>query len=644
MSRRSFTQPINPNTKDSHQVSPGVMLTFIRYSNRDTFNYTTPEEEVRKPLVVYNDAVNVSVSNTKSSVTSSMSATLRAGDINYATAVSPGDFVFVNMVDFEDKISIVNQFGEDTKGNSLRNRAASGQSINNYEDGFKGVFRIQSVKKILRTDPNTGTKAYFFQVQAFGFTEFNTVIYYDPQVFAKVQESGFKLFMQQFDSWWGRNGKADFEVQDLMPVLITALIGQGRRSLNLKVPTAPVSHFKVPSTVGSLLGYSNGVESAIDIYSIYLGIWGSSSGISGENPEEGFNPNMTAGGNSLPENYYFSGSKLQGRKVIVPEYWNNVKIWSIMRKYVNPLINEMYTTYRVNPEGKVTPSLVIRQKPFTSEHFNSSTEEKDKPLQSKKKWKTTKYFDIPRWVLNPTMVYDLELGKDEAARVNFVQIYTRSIAANDARNRAKQAGTGNFMFDEEDIQRNGLKPYLQTADFDFPGQNGSKETKGKEWSELVSDWVINGHLRESGTFSCAGIELPVSVGDNLQFDGIVYHIESVTHNVSIQPNTGKKTFRTNFTVSFGTDLRSDNSRPVYAEMEHTDSYKERIENHENGEAILPGFSDTQHIAGSNTRRLGEEIRETPEESFTLDPTQKKKEDRATSIVTGETPEKDQKKD
>ena len=94
----AYVRDIKATSTDSHQTSPGYSLTFIRWSNRDTFNYTSLDNfEVRQPLVVINDAVQVNVSNSKMGVTPSMNAILLGGDINYATAIHPGDFVFVNI-------------------------------------------------------------------------------------------------------------------------------------------------------------------------------------------------------------------------------------------------------------------------------------------------------------------------------------------------------------------------------------------------------------------------------------------------------------------------------------------------------------------------------------------------------------------
>ena len=620
MGKKAYIKNINPNSPDSHQVSPSVMLTFIRWSNRSTYNYTAPRNEVREPLVVINDAVNVTVSNSKSSITPSLSAVLLAGDVNYSTAIHPGDFVFVNMVNWEDSIAIIDDNGKDIKGNSLRNRALSEKPINRINDGFKGLFKVQSVRRNLRVDPNSGAKTYFFELQAFGFTEFNTVMYYDPLIFKQL-EGNIRLFQQQFDSFFGdtKSKKNIFSIQDTIPILISCLLGQGRRKNNNKIPNDTITHFEVPGSVGNLLGVK--ANNAIDIYNIIIGIWG--SGGSFANLASGMNPNIKRD-KELPSNFYSTGSTLQGRKLIDAEYWNNVKIWDILSKYQNSLINEMYTTYRVSPEGSVMPTLILRQKPFTSEHFESIKKIKQNktPATMFKQVKVSRYLNIPRWKINSNLIYSLNLGMDEAARINFVQVYTRTVSANDGRNRSLQAGTKNYMFDIDDITRSGLKPFLASANFDFPEEDAEKTTKGKEWAELVSDWLFDGQLKESGTLQCQGIQEPISVGDNLEFDSIVYHIESITHNVSVDAN-GRKSFKTNLTLSFGVSVDSDDKRPVYSEMEHTDSFTNRKEDWAKyGERILPGFSDTQDIGG---RIMGEETRETRQKSFTLSPNTNKSE-------------------
>jgi hypothetical protein len=268
----------------------------------------------------------------------------------------------------------------------------------------------------------------------------------------------------------------------------------------------------------------------------------------------------------------------------------------------------MYTTHRVGPDNRVYPTIVVRQKPFTSEHF-------------KGKSTVTKFFQVPRWKISANLLYELQTSMNEAARFNFVQVFTRQLSDTAEQDMAQQIAEGNFFYDEKDIQRQGLKPYVVTSNFDFPsaksGDNG-KKLHGREWAQIVSDWIIDGHLKESGVLTFQGIQEPVAVGDNLEFDGIIYHIEGVNHIMTI--NGDKKTWITRYTVSFGMDLRSSRNGPVYPNMEHTDAHTKNQEDWVN-ERILPGISDTQDITG---RDHGEEVKETQQKSFTPNSLTKKR--------------------
>ena len=140
----AYVYPINPigsgagENSDVHQTSPCWVLTFISWKIRDTLrtdpfgstDYTT----VSDPLVVENDCIQVSTTMNKGTMTPAMSATLLMTDVNYMTAVNPGDFVFVNMLNWDSDVDrIVNQIN-------------NSKPINGPDDGFKGVFKIQSVR------------------------------------------------------------------------------------------------------------------------------------------------------------------------------------------------------------------------------------------------------------------------------------------------------------------------------------------------------------------------------------------------------------------------------------------------------------------------------------------------------------------
>lgn len=585
-----YQREIRQNSIDSHQTSPGYVVTFLRWSNRSTKYYNNEEPlDTRNPFVVVNDAVSIVVSNSKKGLAPTTTIVLKGGDINYATAVHPGDFVFVNMLNWE----------EDAR--RVAGKARAKQPINKLGDGFKGVFRIQNVVKNLKVDPASGKKSLTYTVTAAGFTEFNNVMYYNPAIAASFRDKGATLWSTAIGEIYQDLLKSNSDIQVILKSLLKILIGKSRKDFDAKIKNYGNTHFKVPTLLGALLGRPK-AKYATEIFNYLLGVWPDSRNLiaNDRNIGPGFNPGVNA---DEGENFYKTKTELQGNKEVFIENWNNNTVWSILQGNLNAALNEMYTTYRVSPDNRVMPTVVIRQKPFTNSHFKMPAHLTDVPK--------TKFLELPRWVISANLLLDQQTSKNEAARHNFVQVFTRSLADVAEQDQAQQIALTNFVIDEGDIQRQGLRPYVVTSNFDFPTRERQKRIRAAEWANLVADWIIDGHLKESGTFKFAGIQDPISVGDNLEFDNIVYHIESVSHSMNISPN-GKKMFRTSVVVSYGIDKRSNKNGPVYANMVHTDAWTDQVEDWEH-ERILPGIGDTQDIPG---RVEGEEAKETKQKSFT----------------------------
>jgi hypothetical protein len=604
-----YVQDIDVNSVDTHQMSPGYVVTFLRWSNRDTFNYHQPETDairiikdldrvkkdnldVRKPLVVYNDAIKVDVNNSKKSLNPTTTIILKGGDINYSTAVHPGDFILVNMLTWE------------TDAERVRDKAIALQPINEKDDGFKGVFKIQNVVKHIVTDENSGVKTLTYIVTGAGFTEFGNIIYYNPAISAAFAKEGTLMYQSAIGEEITRAIKSKNDIDSIMKTLFKVLIGLPIKADNKgEINDFGNSQFRVPSTLGNLLGKPS-MKYASDMFDYIIGIWTDSKTIrSFDAFQNGFNPGFVRDG---ADNFFkttLAGNPIKGNKKIDLGNFNSNTTWSILNGYLNGVINEMYTTYRITPSGKIQPVVIVRQKPFTTPHFKAPT---DTPV--------TRYMKLPRWRINSRLLYDLQTSKNDSFRFNFVQVFTRTVvdASVKAIDQASQIAYKNFVVDEGDIQRNGLRTYIKTANFDFPGEDKpNTRLRAKEWSQLLADWVIDGNLKESGTATFAGIQESISVGDNIEIDGIIYHIENVHHSLHILPS-GKKKFRTKIAISYGMDVRSSKDGPVYANMDHTDAYTEGLRDAAN-EGLLPGTSDTQNIRG---RVDGEEVRETRQQSFT----------------------------
>jgi hypothetical protein len=584
----AFTYHLNPigsNASEGHnvhQTSPSWLLTFIRFSVRDALRTTpTPTNNYQTvrpgdPLVVENDCVNVSVVIDKGTLTHSMSATLKMTDVNYETAVAPGDFVLVNMLNWEDH------------SRRVANQARAKQPINGPHDGFKGVFKVQGVKKFLGTDPETGKKAFFIQITGFSFTEFNNVIYFNPELIYSNETTDLLLYVSNIASNWAilQNEKGVTSVQDIVEALINSFIGTGigdtGKTVKGGIIKSPNTLFYIPTLLGTLLGVSN-AKAAKDIYNFMFGIQ-QYSGSSNQSLAVGMNPNNVASNNSRVWKPSDNASKCQGETITKPEYWNQVKVWSIFNQFSNSPLNEMFSCFRISPTGRVMPTMVFRQIPFTTEDFEADTS------------KVTRFMNLPRWKIHPALITQFNIGRDESARINFVQYYGRSTLGPDGFAISAETAQKNYLYDIDDVKRSGLRPYVVTTTFDETIPDGKSVYKSVKWAKIVGDALIGGHLKLNGTIESAGIVAPIAVGDNLELDGVVYHIERVSHTAGIDPETGKKIFRSSFGLSSGLSKDSSVKGTKYSEMTYEGAYGLRkVDGGPNGNRILPGVSESQDV-------------------------------------------------
>tara|TARA_R100000951_G_scaffold101420_1_gene92919 strand:- start:14621 stop:16450 length:1830 start_codon:yes stop_codon:yes gene_type:complete len=583
----AFTKSIEKNSTDSHQTSPAYVLTFTRWRNRDTVNYNLESStSTRTPLVVVNDATSLIVNYSKSSPTPTFSCMLRQGDLNYMTAIAPGDYVVVNMVNWKSKAM------------EIRERALNQKPINKVDDGFKGLFKIQDVNMILGVGPDGG-KQYYVQVTARGFDEFNNILYFNPAI---ASEDNRLLFLNNFKNFTDLIKKKETNnVQNLCKEVIKRAIGVGIKQVAPKDTSLnQIPAYRIPEQIGNLLGRKAQFISEVNNY--YTGIWDPGPVATGTK-----NPNEYSGFASFFKddaefNFFRTGKELPGARAIAVGDFQSVNVWSLLTDYSNPVINESYTCYRVSKDGKsVFPTVVIRQKPFTTRHYENFAKGFTTPH--------TKFLDLPRWKISPDLITNLNIGRSDSGRINFCQIFTRSQSNDPKFDAAKQIEVGNFAEDTDDVIRNGRKPFIATCNYDYAGTD--TEHRAQKWAKLVADWVFNGHLKMNGTIESVGIVDPICVGDNLELDNIVYHIETISHNMSIDA-AGFNSFRTGLSLSMGVSESSTKDIPVYAEMDHTDT-KTRREDDQKNERLLPGFSDTQDLP---SRVGGEEVTETRQATFT----------------------------
>lgn len=569
-----------------HQTSPAWVLTFVRWNVRDTLRAiksTGGGEELlatREPLVVENDCVQLTVNVNKGTLTPSVNMVLVETDVNYSTAIHPGDFVFVNMLNWEkDARRIVNIA-----------RGSKTGPINKVHDGFKGIFKIQGVRKQISVDPGSGVTRVLYRIDGFAFTEFNNSIYYNPYLRTENQGTG------KDDLLFASNLQADYKqlispsnnpyCQDIIRFLIESFIGSGisdkGQTFSAGSPITANTHFYIPSQIGVFLGVPE-AKAAKDIYNYLFGVqqYGGSGNITFAS---GFNPSNLE---DPKGRFNYTSMRCPGQTLLRAEYWNQQKAWSIINQYTNSPLNELYTCFRVSTTGNVMPTVVFRQIPFNSDSFGKdSIFNQNVPV--------TKFSNIPRWKIHPALVFSADIGLDEAARVNFVQYYASPPSGVEKADAymSVQTAAGNYVYDINDVVRSGLRPYIVTTSFqDLTIDKNKLESKG--WAQVLGDCVIGGHLKLNGTLETVGIVEPIAVGDNLEFNATIYHIEEINHVCQINAQTGVKYFRTVFKLSNGVSTSTNEKGIVYSEMTHTQGYQDRADNFNKGNQILPGVSEEQ---------------------------------------------------
>ena len=574
-------------------TSPAWVLTFVRWEYRDTLRTpTTNPNTVRQPLVVENDCIQVNVSMNKGILTPTFSAVLLETDVNYETEIEPGDFVFVNILNWE----------KDAR--RVANNARNCLPLNGSHDGFKGFFKVQGVRKTIGVDARTGIKSVMFKIDGFAFTEFNNTIYFNPNLVNQKSLTNQALFINDVSTAWAQmtSNLGKPYVQEIIAFLIQSLIGT---SLNDKarvvggLTISPNTHFLVPTLVGRLLGITKNdqenslnfksVLSAKDLYLYLFGIQQYSTNNS-QTFASGMNPSNLKSQQEYPS-FYYTNTFCQGNSLLKPEFWNQVKLWDILNQYTNSPLNEMYTCFRISKNNRVMPTLVFRQVPFTNEDF--ATQKFGLQDNNASTINVTKFLNLPRWKIGSESIFNLDIGRDESARINFVQYYAKSNFSNKGVEISGETAEGNYVFDKADIARSGLRPYIVQNQFDDLPDTLIKSAV--VWARIMGDILIGGHLRMNGTIETVGIVDPIPVGDNLQFNNVVYHIEQVSHNCNINTGNGIKTFRTVLKLSNGISASSSASGTKYAEMQYPDAASERKADYKH-EQILPGVAEGQDVA------------------------------------------------
>lgn len=605
---------IRPNEFDSHQSKPRCIVKFVTFRDKDSYylsdstnsnnNETKKnfDKNAFKTYTVVSDILSATISSSKGSNIMTGELTLSSGDLNYTSILAPGDHCLVWMMHSEAKYQ------------EMQAKIKNNEKSNDFNSGLKFVGRVNSVRTIMVTQ-GRGIKTMRHLVTLKGFSEFQSMIYYNPLLYQpgekggpsqaangintniEQQLPGLRFFARISSAWQSlisKKGADGLTPTDMIPFFINLFLGSGAKNSNQELQTveSPNSAFIIPSPVASLLGAGSGVSKNvkyIDILKSFIGLqkYGSSAK---------FLPTNLIDPNNI-KSINLCKSPLTGAYLTLPDTFSGQTIWQIISNHLNGYLNEMYVTIRsANENGDIFPCYIARQIPLTSQKYarqksgkNANTAKSSDPQSSNR---YTLFSELPRWKIDPKYTINAyNFGTSDALRFNFIQVFGALIGYdNQDASVAQQAQITkkNYTIDPVDIARNGVRMQVLQTNVDIVKNSNLYDLSS--WAALIGDFFHNGHLKMNGTISLSGVQEPISIGDNLEIDGKVFHIENVAHSYQVDEVTGNKVFETNIQLTNG----------VMAN-EFDDYVTIQPQNREDlPDTMAPGYTDSE-ITVNNTK-------------------------------------------
>jgi len=546
---------------DVFSTTPGCFVRFIRYTFRDTLNANILKQSAdslglhgiihnehpgsvldAQVLDAADDVIECTVTKSKERAAGSFTMTLAPGNINYHAAIDAGDHVLIFM----------------------KRDAGGGFTLtNDVTSGLKMWGIVQSVR-VIRDVNESGISTVRYAISGSDFGHFfETDIYFNHIIAEQLKDDTLGMlhsvlnFVIDLDY-----ASPSRNIEDLL----NAFIGQFRIQ-NLPspyaTPNSPNAAFSLPGAVASFFGAS-GDARFTNVLQRQIGVL--------QYDERSTVPVGLRGvaGEAAPRD-------LTGTKFINIDTGSAFSLWSVIEAYGNALMNEFYADLLPNGSGKLVPTFVARQVPYTS------TKAKPKiPIA------TTTYTSLPRVSLHEKAIFHEDFGRSESQRYNYIQLWgTGTLFDGSGDFQPEQTQKGNFAMDRQSVRRYGVKSLVRTTDYDLDLQALRRATQAAQkasdgsitfitdWAKIYADWYLPGHLYETGTVQCIGIDEPLAIGENLEIvrgDATkakeIYHVQSYSHAFVVDGGPGVKQFRTTMSLVRG---MTEHEKPIYMEVDHVGS-------------------------------------------------------------------------
>lgn len=484
---------------------PDAYIAFFPWGNVDTSGEKNIEGE---SFVVRDEILSLKTSKSKSG--SGRWTAILAGSSNFNSKVHPGCWV---------AIYISNQRLEGKGGNSL-------------DSGLKMIGIVRSVRRIESTEPSSGIRSVKFVIVGEDLhAAFEAPIYINSGLASQDDSDTVLSLIGKFLP--PTQGGYKFRKPNEIIRAFLTLVFTGGRQKDIK-----------PEELRALIGYSFTVPNILNNY-IY--------GVSKDTNFLWFCKYLT------PNDFY-------GVTAVPPEISGVVTIWSLLKSFSNPMINEIFSEimpHKVSGEKAYTlqPSILLRPIPFSKTKLHSSSLNFSWAKFTKQEPDNIYKLYVSKQIEEYEII-ELNHGKNDSERFNFFLV-TPPMNSNDG---WKEKADLNKLItdrglkglaDNVSVSRYGLRPYVNSTIY-RPEDNDITM-----FNRIVKDMWLGAHLYDNGVVAIPGSAEHIPVGTNIEFKdrGWLAHVENVEHTFTVDINSGRKMCRTE--IAFVRLCNKKDGKPLF---------------------------------------------------------------------------------
>jgi hypothetical protein len=502
------------NLYKTYSTAPDAFVVFYPYKQEDTRKQDSLLKDPfdTSPLLVQDEIIQISTSKPKTG-TGTFSILLSPAQ-RFKSKLHPGCWCVIYM----------------------SNRQLSGKETSAEDSGLRMMGIVRSIRMIEDTDSATGIRTTRYQVSGDDFQSiFNNTIFISDILRSALpnKKNSDVDALKLFDLKALRDTKPD----TVMGWLISGLLGKS-------------SSFESAFNSGPKLGGVFGFPSKL-----FSRLYG----------KKAVNDHKVASA----INFVFQRNLL-GQISVATDFGSNINIWSLLKTYSNPILNEIYTDIcPVSVDGAIhlLPTFVYRSIPFSTKNkevdpstYSIAGNAKDRREDPSKVVKETgiQLFlskDIP-----DEEIISLNHGKSDVERFNFFLVSpnanTDQLAAYTFHEEtSKKVAGSDPIADINSLVRYGLRQYIVNA-----GTLILNQDIVIKCNQIVRDMWYPAHLFESGQVTIIGSEKPIPVGTNIRFTnrGWIAHVEAVQNVFSVGGDGRKRFYQT---ISF-VRLQKTTGKPI----------------------------------------------------------------------------------